>query len=97
MEISFCELRKKEVVSVTDGKKLGRIVDLKLGLESGRILAIVVPGERSMNIFRPPEDVVIPWQRICRIGDDVILVNVGACGVHTLEVDGESQERETEE
>ena len=68
------ELRTREV-NISDGRKLGAVVDVDIDLESGRLRAIVVPGPRGMfSIFGRNEDIVIPWDKIKRIGQDVILV-----------------------
>ncbi len=76
MEISFCELRAKEVVNMADGKKFGHIIDLSLAL-NGQVLGLVLPNDKSL--FKTISDdkcVFVPWRNICRIGDDVILVNL---------------------
>jgi len=63
------------VINISDGRKLGAVVDVDIDLESGRLRAIVVPGPRGMfSIFGRNEDIVIPWDKIKRIGQDVILV-----------------------
>ena len=44
---------------------------------SGLIRSIVVPGPpRFFGILRSDEELVIPYDRISKIGDDVILVDV---------------------
>ncbi len=75
--MSFSELKMKEVINVCDGRRLGRPIDLVLN-ESACVEALVVPGQRSWKntIKGMQEGVVIPWNRIRRIGDDVILVEV---------------------
>jgi YlmC/YmxH family sporulation protein len=71
----FCELRDKEVINVCDGKLLGFIEDLDIDCCTGNILAIVVPAPgRFGHWFKSGDDFVIPWCRIQKIGDDVILV-----------------------
>ena len=71
------DLRTREVVNIIDGKRLGAINDLEVDLSTGRVTAIVVPGEgRLFGIFGREEDYVIPWDRIRKIGSDVILVDV---------------------
>ena len=74
MEISYCELRNKEVVNVLNGKRLGRIVDLIISSRSCRVLGLVVPGRKEF--FKTKDDIFIPWKNIQRIGDDVILVQL---------------------
>ena len=73
MDISFSDLKEKEIINVFDGRKLGRIVDLLFDGSSGVVRGIVVPGERKM--FRRNDDVFISLDRIRKIGDDVILIS----------------------
>lgn len=50
MKIS--DFQTKDVINITDGKRLGQISDLELDLQQGRIEAIVVPGySRFMGLF----------------------------------------------
>lgn len=44
IEYTFCELRERTVVNVTDGKKLGRLSDIALNCR-GQTVGIIVPGE----------------------------------------------------
>ena len=74
MDISFADLKEKEIINVFDGKKLGRILDILFDVSSGAVRGIVVPGERK--IFRKNDDIFVPLERIKRIGDDVILVSL---------------------
>ncbi len=65
----------KEVINIIDGKRLGAITDIEIDAESGRLTAIVVPGNgKFLGLFGRNEDVVIPWEKINKIGLDVILV-----------------------
>ena len=76
--MSFSELKQKDVINICDGRKLGRPIDLILN-ENACVEALVVPGGRGgfLSFFRPErEGAVIPWRRVRRIGDDVILVEV---------------------
>jgi YlmC/YmxH family sporulation protein len=69
------ELREREVVNVLDGRRLGLATDLEIEAETGRIKAIVVPGPgKFLWLFGKSEDFVIPWEKIIKIGVDVILV-----------------------
>ena len=71
------DFRQKEVINVRDGRRLGMIIDMEFDLAAGRILSIVVPGPgRFLGLFKGDRDYVIPWDRIKKIGDDVILVEV---------------------
>lgn len=77
MEKTFCDLRLKEVINQVDGKKLGRIIDMLIDTDSGKICGIIVPGEHCKSVFKRSEEIFIPWNKICKIGDDVILVKLG--------------------
>lgn len=74
MEITFTDLKQREVINVFDGKKLGRITDLVFDIESGKVEGIIVPGEKK--IFRKTDDIFIPLEKLKRIGDDVILIGI---------------------
>lgn len=75
-DVTFCELRNKEVINISDGHRLGRIFDMVITLSSN-VLGIIVPGERG--VFRGiggVDSLFIPWTNIKKIGDDVILVEL---------------------
>ena len=75
MEISYNELKKKEVVNTVDGKKLGHICDLVFSCPENRVQGFVVPGGRAFGFRR--EEYFIDLKSVVKIGEDVILVNVG--------------------
>lgn len=71
------DFRQKEVINIRDGRRLGIIIDMEFDLQAGRITAIVVPGpSKLMGFLKGDKDYVIPWEKIKKIGDDVILVDV---------------------
>jgi YlmC/YmxH family sporulation protein len=71
------DFRTKEVINIRDGRRLGTIVDMEFSLQEGKITAIVVPGaSRFLGLLREEDDIIIPWEKIKKIGDDVILVDV---------------------
>ncbi|MBO4925687.1 MAG: YlmC/YmxH family sporulation protein [Clostridia bacterium] len=76
--MSLSELRTKDVVNTLDGKRLGKVMDIEFDPRDGRVEAIVVPGEfRVGSLIRGEKcGIVIPWQHICRIGENVILVEL---------------------
>ena len=68
---------EKEVINTKDGRRLGFVCDVEINLESGKIEAIVIPGGRSWFGFVGKDDeYVIPWDRIKKIGEDIILVDL---------------------
>lgn len=74
MELSFSELRAKEVVNTQDGRKLGRICDLVLCYPENKWIGVIVPGNRG---FGKKNELFIEMKNIVKIGEDVVLVNVG--------------------
>jgi len=69
-------MRQKEVINISDGKRLGFICDVEFDLESGQIKTLVVPSSgRMLGLFSKDNDVAIPWDAIVRIGDDIVLVD----------------------
>ena len=71
------DLRRMEVINTCDCRRLGFVSDVCFDPCSGRIEAIVVPGTSCMFGFLGKEkELVIPYQDICRFGDDIILVRI---------------------
>ena len=75
----YSELKKKEVVNVLDGQRMGCATDFEFDPATGCISAIIVPGPFSLiNFIKGTGGYVIPWGKICKIGDDVVLVELDA-------------------
>lgn len=69
------DFREKEVVNICDGKKLGCVAEIEFNVCDGKLTAIIVPIEGGFLGLGGKERIVIPWEKIVRIGEDVILVN----------------------
>lgn len=71
------DFKHKEVININDGKRLGFVQDVCADLESGTITSIIVPGNNKfMGMFSSGNEIVIEWQNIKCIGEDVILVEI---------------------
>lgn len=68
--------KQKEVVNLVDGKRLGYVQDVEADFNTGKITAIIVPGNNKIFSVGGKNDLVIPWERINKIGDDIILVEI---------------------
>jgi len=70
------DLRQKEIVNITDGARYGFVSDLEIDITEGRILSLIVPGPgRVLGVFGRDQEYRIPWDKITKIGDDIILVD----------------------
>lgn len=56
----------------------GYVQDVCADLESGKITSIIVPGgtNKILNFFSSSNDIVIEWDKIRCIGEDLILVEI---------------------
>ena len=79
------DMRQKEVINITDGKRLGFVYDVEINLTSGIIESVIVPGNgKFLGIFGKNDDYIIPWDHIKKIGDDIILVDLENRSVRTI-------------
>lgn len=75
LELSFQDLKCKLVINVADGKILGNIIDVIFTPLNGKILGFLVPGAKK-SFFKPCDNIFIPYSQVCKIGVDVILVEL---------------------
>lgn len=74
---SINAMRTMEVIDVNSGAKIGFIKDIKIDCEENRVLSILMPGE-AKGWFSKVEDIEIPWDKIVKVGMDVLLVDFDA-------------------
>jgi len=76
MLCKFSELKRKEVINICDGSRLGFVGDLEICVPEGEVKAIIVFGPcRFFGLFGRGEDYYIPWECIQKFGDDIILID----------------------
>ena len=77
--LSTDKLKNKEVINIYDGRSVGFVSDIEVDLEKGVIGGIVIPSERGFLGFfgRGENDILIKWEKVKTVGDDVILVGLG--------------------
>ena len=68
-------MRQKEVINISSGKRLGFVCDIGFDLETGAIQSLIVPGTNRTGLFGKIQDVIIPWDSIKKIGNDIVLVD----------------------
>ena len=78
MELSYSELKKRDVINVSDGRSLGNIINLTLEFPKGELTGIIVPGRKTCPLVRifDKTELYIDVTRILKIGNDVILVDL---------------------
>ena len=71
---SLCELSKKEVISCMDCTRLGYITDINICLDNAQVISVVVElPSGCINLRR--KTIIIPWECIKKIGDDLIIAD----------------------
>ena len=74
----FSEMRYKEVIDLQTGLRLGYVCDAEIDPVQGHIISLIVPGPgRAGGLLGREDDYVLPWSCITRLGDDIILVDMG--------------------
>ena len=71
------DFKQKEVISLSEGKILGFVVDVQADFENGEIHSIIVA--KTGKLFASAmskNNITIPWNKINKIGEDVILVDI---------------------
>lgn len=75
--LRLSDLQSKTIVSVSDGKNIGNIIDVKVDEQTGAILSLIIETNKSFFGFsNRGVDTEIDWKHISKIGEDVILVNI---------------------
>ena len=77
MAVKFTHLQCKEVICVSDGRRLGFIEDVEVEMPEGRITALIVPGPcRYLGLWGRRDNFCIPWSSVRKIGPDIVLVDI---------------------
>lgn len=79
MVFKISDLGLRDIVNLVDGAKLGPVKDVHIDLETGKVLALVLSGNKKYFSLRSAGgDVVVPWEKIIKIGVDTVLVELEA-------------------
>lgn len=74
--MKLSDLQEKDVVNINDGRKIGRIIDAEVDI-NGKINYLVVDEKRGLKgLLSYNGDINITFDKIKRIGTDVILVEL---------------------
>ena len=70
------DLQNKTVINLIDGKNIGNIIDLNIN-DKGEATGLVVEKHKFIiSYFSSKKEMIIKWDQIEKIGEDVILVKV---------------------
>ncbi|MGM9900029.1 MAG: YlmC/YmxH family sporulation protein [Bacilli bacterium] len=73
--MKLSELSSKDVISDLDGCRLGRIVDLEIDAKDGKINKVIICKGMKMFSSFTKDKLEIPWSKIVKVGNDVVLVS----------------------
>ncbi len=75
MLFKISELGLRDIVNMVDGAKMGPIKDVHIDLETGKVVSLVLSGGRKyFGLLKAGNDVVVPWEKVKKIGVDAVLV-----------------------
>ncbi len=72
--MNLSDLQDKDMVNLTDGKRIGNIIDAIVN-NDGKLESLVVQKRKFFRFFSN-NDIKISWNEIEKIGEDVILVRL---------------------
>ncbi|SHJ62227.1 sporulation protein, YlmC/YmxH family [Anaerobranca californiensis DSM 14826] len=84
------DLRNKEILNFNEGLLIGQFDDLEIDLEKGLIKSLIISGKRGfLGFFHDEPDIIIPWNKIIKIGHDVIIVDLSPNNEKDFKFEGE--------
>ena len=66
------DLQKKDIINISDGIKIGNIIDVNID-DKGTITSLIVD-KTAFRIFSNTDEIEVYFDQIVKIGDDVILI-----------------------
>ena len=75
--MKLSELQRKDIVSIRDGKKIGKIIDVEFDTKSGYMIHFVIEKAHFVrSLFSTTEEITIKFSQIKKLGEDVILIDI---------------------
>lgn len=75
MEVTFSELKQKDVINLTDGAHLGKVCNLTFTFPENKVTGFTVTGCRGFKFSK--QEIFLPINTIVKIGRDAVLVKYG--------------------
>lgn len=70
------DLQNKTIINLNDGKNIGNIIDLEINEDGTNKGLIVEKHKFIISSISNKKEILIKWDEIKKIGEDVILVNI---------------------
>ena len=75
-KMRLSELQNKKVVNVHDGSYIGDLIDVNISNERVLESLIVEKSKFLISRFTTKDEILIKWNKIEKIGEDVILTSI---------------------
>lgn len=70
------ELQRKDIISLNNGRKVGRIIDVDIDASTGQLNKIIIETTKLFrSILSSERDISIKFNQIKKMGEDVILID----------------------
>ena len=70
------DLQSRTVINLIDGKNVGNIIDFEIN-DDGTVVGFIVEKYKFLiSSFTSKKELLIKWNQVKKIGEDVILVDV---------------------
>ncbi len=74
---NFSCFKRKDVINICDGTRLGNVTDIVFDEKSGGICRLIISGEPCcFGFFGKSDKTEISWDSIVKISEDIVLVSV---------------------
>lgn len=70
------DLQNKTIINLIDGKNIGNIIDLEINDDGTPVGLVVEKHKFLISSLTSKKELLIKWEQIKKIGEDVILVNI---------------------
>lgn len=67
-------IRSMEVIDISTGCKLGYTRDYKVDISEQKVISILLSAQ-TKGWFSKEDDIEIPWDKVIKIGVDVLLID----------------------
>ena len=74
---SLNAVRNMEVIDISTGSKIGYVKDFKVDINPKKIISIFLPSPVK-SWFNKAEDIELSWDKIVKIGVDVLIVDASS-------------------